>query len=172
MYVADDTAADKDVLDGALLIYGRDGGEKKAKQNRMSTHIHTYILLRAKAAQRRKRAEKGVQLTRCGYLTSSMTEMLSSFRFRYWSTLLRVPRIWMLFLSSTVISTSISVLKKLAQHHPAATVSPVSKCLGKTRDFFHVCFVSQPASRGAGQPGVVIGSRARQRRWVGVMVRT
>lgn len=51
--------------------------------------------------------------TRCGHLSSSTASALSSLMFRYWSTLLSVPRIWTSFLSSTVISCSTSVLKKL-----------------------------------------------------------
>lgn len=39
--------------------------------------------------------------------------MSSSLMLRYWSTLLRTPRIWMSFLSSTVTSLSMRVLKKL-----------------------------------------------------------
>ena len=51
--------------------------------------------------------------TKCGHLNSSTASALSSLMFRYWSTLLSVPRIWTSFLSSTVISCSTSVLKKL-----------------------------------------------------------
>lgn len=56
---------------------------------------------------------EGAERTRCGYLSSSRTEMSSSLMLRYWSTLLRTPRIWMSFLSSTVTSLSMRVLKKL-----------------------------------------------------------
>jgi hypothetical protein len=53
------------------------------------------------------------QRTKCGHRISSTASALSSLMLRYWSTLLRVPRIWTSFLSSTVISCSTSVLKKL-----------------------------------------------------------
>lgn len=56
---------------------------------------------------------EGAGRTRWGYLSSSRTEMSSSLMLRYWSTLLRTPRIWMSFLSSTVTSLSMRVLKKL-----------------------------------------------------------
>ncbi len=51
---------------------------------------------------------------RCGYLSSSRTVMSSSLMLRYWSTDLRVPRMEMSFLSSTVTVCWVSVLKKLA----------------------------------------------------------
>jgi hypothetical protein len=51
--------------------------------------------------------------TRCGHLSSSVASALSNLMFRYWSTLFSVPRMHTSFLSSTVISESTSVLKKL-----------------------------------------------------------
>jgi hypothetical protein len=57
------------------------------------------------------------QRTKCGHLISSTASALSSLMFRYWSTLLSVPRICTSFLSSTVISCSTSVLKKLLYHY-------------------------------------------------------
>lgn len=86
VYVADDRSANKHVFGRAL--------------QRLSTNDAPVCQV--------------CELTRCGHRISSTASALSSLIFKYWSTLFSVPRIWTSFFSSTVISCSTSVLKKLS----------------------------------------------------------
>jgi hypothetical protein len=79
-------------------------------------HTHAPSHMRPDAVHTH-RSIKECRRTKCGHRSSSTASALSSLMFRYWSTLLSVPRICTSFLSSTVISCSTSVLKKLAHTH-------------------------------------------------------